>query len=228
VRGVIGVSDPLRPEAPEIVADLGYLSIRRTAMLTGDDEVVAKVIADDAGLREVYADLLPEEKLGVVRQMEQGAPVGVIAGAGENSPTLAIATSGNALGSIASDVTREPAGVLLFGGELAELPFALWIAQIARRTTNVGLILLIGVMAVLATGALVVGIPPLAVILIAFVATLVVMLAGLRLLRLTRRMPRRRIVTERLSDSDTPAVLVALPKPRYVIDDDEGDDEDDL
>jgi Cd2+/Zn2+-exporting ATPase len=228
VRGVIGVSDPLRPEAPEIVADLGYLSIRRTAMLTGDDEVVAKVIADDAGLREVYADLLPEEKLGVVRQMEQGAPVGVIAGAGENSPTLAIATSGIALGSIASDVTREPAGVLLFGGELAELPFALWIAQIARRTTNVGLILLIGVMAVLATGALVVGIPPLAVILIAFVATLVVMLAGLRLLRLTRRMPRRRIVTERLSDSDTPAVLVALPKPRYVIDDDEDDDEDDL
>jgi hypothetical protein len=83
-------------------------------------------------------------------------------------------------------------------------------------------------MAVLATGALVVGIPPLAVILIAFVATLVVMLAGLRLLRLTRRMPRRRIVTERLSDSDTPAVLVALPKPRYVIDDDEDDDEDDL
>jgi Cd2+/Zn2+-exporting ATPase len=228
VRGVIGVSDPLRPEAPEIVADLGHLSIRRTAMLTGDDEVVAKVIADDAGLREVYADLLPEEKLGVIRQMEQGAPVGVIAGAGENSPTLAIATSGIALGSIASDVTREPAGVLLFGGELAELPFALWISQIARRTTNVGLTLLIGVMAVLATGALVVGIPPLAVILIAFVATLVVMLAGLRLLRLTRRMPRRRVVAERLSDSDSPAVLVALPKPRYVIDDDEDDDEDDL
>jgi Cd2+/Zn2+-exporting ATPase len=228
VRGVIGVSDPLRPEAPDIVADLGNLTIRRTAMLTGDDEVVAKVIADDAGLREVYADLLPEEKLGVVRQMEQGAPVGVIAGAGENSPTLAIATSGIALGSIASDVTREPAGVLLFGGELAELPFALWIAQIARRTTNVGLMLLIGVMAVLATGALVVGIPPLVVILIAFAVTLVVMLAGLRLLGLDRRMPRRRILAERSADTDSPAVLVALPKPRYVIDDDEDEDEDDL
>ncbi|MCA9858744.1 MAG: HAD-IC family P-type ATPase, partial [Thermomicrobiales bacterium] len=88
VRGVIGVSDPLRPEAPQIVDDLGSLKIRRTAMLTGDDEVVANVIAGDAGLREVYADLLPEEKLGVVRQMEQSAPVGMIAGAGENSPTL--------------------------------------------------------------------------------------------------------------------------------------------
>ena len=157
VRGVIGVSDPLRPDAPEIVDDLSYLKIRRTAMLTGDDEVVANVIASAPGLREVYADLLPEEKLGVVRQMEQSAPVGMIAGAGENSPTLAIATSGIALGSVSSDVTREPAGVLLFGGELSELPFALWIAQSARRTTNAGLLLIIGVMAVLATGALVVG-----------------------------------------------------------------------
>jgi Cd2+/Zn2+-exporting ATPase len=226
VRGVIGVSDPLRPEAPEIVADLGNLKIRRTAMLTGDDNVVANVIADDAGLREVYADLLPEEKLGVIRQMEQSAAVGVIAGAGENSPTLAIATSGIALGSVASDVTREPAGVLLFGGELSELPYAIWIAQIARRTTNVGLILLIGVMAVLATGALVVGIPALAVILIAFVVSLAVLLAGLRLLGLTRRLPRRRSVAELPSDTGEPTVLVALPKPRYVIDDDDDDDDD--
>jgi heavy metal translocating P-type ATPase len=228
VRGVIGVSDPLRPEAPEIVDDLSYLNIRRTAMLTGDDEVVANVIASAAGLREVYADLLPEEKLGVVRQMEQSAPVGMIAGAGENSPTLAIATSGIALGSVSSDVTREPAGVLLFGGKLAELPFALWIAQTARRTTNIGLGLIIAVMAILATGALVVGIPPLAVILISFAATLIVLLAGLRLLTATRRLPRRRVIPEPLPDAETPSASMPLPKPRYVIDDDDEDEEDDL
>ena len=227
VRGVIGVSDSLRPNAPEIVDDLSHLKIRRTAMLTGDDEVVANVIASAAGLREVYADLLPEEKLGVVRQMEQSAPVGMIAGAGENSPTLAIATSGIALGSASSDVTREPAGVLLFGGELSELPFALWIAQTARRTTNVGIGLLIAVMAILATGALVVGIPPLAVILISFAVTLLVLLAGVRLLTVTRRMPRRRAIPAPLVDTDTPSATTPLPKPRYVIDDDE-DDEDDL
>ena len=166
-------------------------------MLTGDDEVVANVIASAAGLREVYADLLPEEKLGVVRQMEQSAPVGMIAGAGENSPTLAIATSGIALGSVSSDVTREPAGVLLFGGELSELPFALWIAQIARRTTNVGL------------GAhhrrhgdpghrRAGGRHPARwwSSSSSFVVTLIVLLAGLRLLTVTRRMPRRRIVAE--------------------------------
>lgn len=230
VRGVIGVSDPLRPEAPEIVADLGTLRIRRTAMLTGDDGVVASVIANEAGLREVYADLLPEEKLGVVRQMEQGAPVGMIAGAGENSPTLSIATVGIALGSIAADVTREPAGVLLFGGELAELPFALWIARTARRTTTIGLIVLIGVMAVLGTGALVVGIPPVVVILVSFVATLAVLLAGLRMLHATRRLPRHRPVP-RIPAHDGEASIgpAELPGPRYVIDDDEDDeDEDDL
>lgn len=227
VRGVIGVSDPLRPEAPDIVDDLSYLKVRRTAMLTGDDGVVANVIASAAGLREVYADLLPEEKLGVVRQMEQSAPVGMIAGAGENSPTLAIATSGIALGSASSDVTREPAGVLLFGGELSELPFALWIAQIARRTTNIGLGLIIAVMAILATGALVVGIPPLAVILISFAAALIVLLAGLRLFNATRRLPRRRTVIEPIADADIPSASTPLPKPRYVIDD-EDDDEDDL
>ncbi len=226
LRGVIGVSDPLRPEAPEIVDDLAYLKIRRTAMLTGDDEVVANVIASAAGLREVYADLLPEEKLGVVRQMEQSAPVGMIAGAGENSPTLAIATSGIALGSVSSDVTREPAGVLLFGGQLSELPFALWIAQSARRTTNVGLMLIIGVMAILATGALVVGIPPLAVILISFTATLIVLLAGMRLLNVTRRLPRRRVMSDVVIDTDTPSATAPLPKPRYVIDDDDDEDDD--
>ncbi|MEZ4504288.1 MAG: heavy metal translocating P-type ATPase [Thermomicrobiales bacterium] len=228
VRGVIGVSDPLRPDAAEIIDDLGNLQIRRTAMLTGDDEVVAKVIASAAGLREVYADLLPEEKLGVVRQMEQSAPVGMIAGAGENSPTLAIATSGIALGSVASDVTREPAGVLLFGGELSELPFAIWISQVARRTTNIGLGLIIAVMAILATGALVVGIPPLAVILISFLVTLLVLLAGLRLLTLSRRMPRHHTVSEPIADADTPSHTTPLPKPRYVIDDDDDDDDDDL
>lgn len=228
VRGVIGVSDPLRPEAPDVVADLTTLRIRRTAMLTGDDDVVAQVIADEAGLHEVYADLLPEEKLGVVRQMEQGAPVGMIAGAGEHSPALVIATSGIALGSVVADVTREPAGVLLFGGELAELPFALWIAQTARRTTNIGLLLLIGMMAVLATGALVVGIPPLAVILVWFVVTLGVLLAGLRLLGATRRRSHPRVTT-RLPSDDMTAVARELPKPRYVIDDEDDDeDEDDL
>lgn len=226
VRGVIGVSDPLRPEAPDIIATLGTLQIRRTVMLTGDDEVVARVIAAEAGLHEVYADLLPEEKLGVVRQMEQSAPVGMVAGAGENSPTLSLATSGIALGSIAADVTREPAGVLLFGGELAELPFALWIAQSARRTTNAGLVVLIGVMALLATGALVVGIPPLIVILVWFVVTLLVLLTGLRLLHATRRPPRRRLVTHIPVEGDeiTPGTM-ELPKPRYVIDDDEDDDD---
>ena len=229
VRGVIGVSDPLRPEAPEIVANLDSLRIRRTVMLTGDDEVVASVIADEAGLHEVYADLLPEEKLGVVRQMEQGAPVGMIAGAGENSPTLSIATAGIALGSIAADVTREPAGVLLFGGELSELPFALWIAQAARRTTNIGLVVLIGVMAVLATGALVVGIPPAAVILVWFVTTLAVLLAGLRLLHASRHLPRHRPVARfPAKEGDLSIPAGELPKPRYIIDDDEDDDEDDL
>jgi len=226
VRGVIGVSDPLRPDAPEIVDDLSQLKIRRTAMLTGDDEVVANVIASAAGLREVYADLLPEEKLGVVRQMEQSAPVGMIAGAGENSPTLAIATSGIALGSVSSDVTREPAGVLLFGGELSELPFAIWLSQLARRTTNAGLGLVIAAMAVLATGALVVGIPPLAVILISFAVTLLVLLAALRLLTVTRRMPRPRDASEPRPDQDIPSATVPLHNPRYVIDDDDDDDDD--
>ena len=57
---------------------------------------------------------------------------------------------------------------------------------------------------------------------------LVVLLAGLRLLGVTRRMPRRRIVAESLSDSDSSTVVVSLPKPRYVIDDDDDDDDEDL
>ena len=80
----------------------------------------------------------------------------------------------------------------------------------------------------LATGALVVGIPPLIVILVSFFATLLVLLAGMRLFGLTRRMPRRRAVAETSASGDAPAVVMPLPKPRYVIDEDDDEDEDDF
>ncbi|HEX5497815.1 MAG TPA: heavy metal translocating P-type ATPase, partial [Thermomicrobiales bacterium] len=68
VRGVIAVADTLRPSAPAVIADLKALGVGRTVMLTGDHERVAQAIASRLDVDDVYADLLPEDKLGIIRR----------------------------------------------------------------------------------------------------------------------------------------------------------------
>jgi Cd2+/Zn2+-exporting ATPase len=187
VRGVIGVADTLRPSAHGVVEELHQLGVRQTVMLTGDHEAVAEVIAEDVGIDEIYADLLPEEKLGVINRMERSGPVAMVGDGVNDAPALATATVGVAMGGAGTDVALETAGVVLVADDLTKLPYAVSLSRRTRRTIVQNLTFSLGVIAILVTSALTIGIPlPLGVVGHEG-STVIVVLNGLRLLRTPRR-----------------------------------------
>jgi P-type E1-E2 ATPase len=110
VRGLVAVRDTLRPEARGAIAALRGLGIKRVVMLTGDSEAAARAIADEAGIDEVHAELLPADKTRVVEKLVQQYRHVAMVGDGVNdAPALAAATVGVAMGGAGTDVALETA-----------------------------------------------------------------------------------------------------------------------
>ncbi len=131
--GAIAVRDELRPEAQEAVAGLRDLGICTVAMLTGDNPRTAVAVAAAAGIVEVHADLLPEDKVGVVEEMQRRQAVAMVGDGINDAPALATARVGIAMGAMGVDVAIETADVALMGEDLRRLPEALAHARRAVR-----------------------------------------------------------------------------------------------
>lgn len=133
--GVIAVADTLRPEAPAMIKRLKQLGVEKIVMLTGDNKTTANYIAKQLGLDEVYAELLPEDKVKVIQQLQQQYQTVAMVGDGINdAPALAQASVGIAMGGAASDVALETADIVLMADRLEKLAQAIWLG---RRTQNV-------------------------------------------------------------------------------------------
>ena len=183
VIGVLGVADAVRPAAAAMIAALKRLGVKRTVMVTGDNERVAKAIAAEVGIDEVYADLLPEQKLTVVRDLLQRGSVAMIGDGVNDAPALATATIGVAMGGAGTDVALETADVVLMADDLAKLPYAMALSRRTRQTIRQNLTFSLAVIATLVTATLAIGIPlPLGVVGHEG-STVIVVLNGLRLLR---------------------------------------------
>ncbi len=132
--GVIGVADTLRSDAAQIIQSLKTAGIQRTVMLTGDNERVAQAIAARAGVDEVHASLLPQDKVRVVKELQEHYGATAMIGDGVNdAPALAIADLGIAMGGAGSDVALETADIVLMADDLTNLPYALRLARKSRR-----------------------------------------------------------------------------------------------
>jgi Cd2+/Zn2+-exporting ATPase len=196
VRGVIALADTLRPNARSVVQQLTKLGIKRTAILTGDHHSVAKNIADSLGITEFYGDLLPEQKLDVIRQMETGtidgtgrtvARVAMVGDGVNDAPALATATVGIAMGGAGTDVALETAGVVLVADDLTKLPYAVALSRRTRRIILQNLGFSLAVIITLVTLVLTVGIPLPVGVIGHEGSTIIVVLNGLRLLRTPRK-----------------------------------------
>jgi Cd2+/Zn2+-exporting ATPase len=141
VRGYIGVADEVRAESADVVRQLRALG-QRTVMLTGDNAAVAQTVAKQVGVDDVRAELLPEDKVTAVQALlrEQGS-VAMIGDGINDTPALAAATVGVAMGGAGSAQALETADVALMGDDLRQLPFALGLARFARSLIqqNVGI-----------------------------------------------------------------------------------------
>ncbi|HRA65402.1 MAG TPA: heavy metal translocating P-type ATPase [Caldilinea sp.] len=133
VMGYIAVADTLRAEAAETVIQLKQNGIKRVIMMTGDNHASAAYIAAEAGIHEVHADLLPEQKLELVQKLRQSGNVAMVGDGVNDAPALATANVGIAMGAGGTDVALETADVVLMSSNLAMLPFALQLSRRANR-----------------------------------------------------------------------------------------------
>ncbi len=135
VCGFITLADEIRPEAPPTLAELRRLGIEHLIMLTGDNEPTARAIANQTGIDEFRAELLPADKVKIVEELV--AKYGAVAMVGDgvnDAPALGRATIGIAMGAVGSDAAIETADIALMSDDLSRLP---WLIQHSRRTLAV-------------------------------------------------------------------------------------------
>ena len=183
VLGWLAFTDTVRPGAAEMIADIRALGVEHIVMLTGDNERVAQRIADEVGIDEVQAELLPEEKVTTIEDLVDRYENVAMVGDGVNdAPALATASLGIAMGGAGTDVALETADVVLMGDDLSKIPYVLGLGRKTRRTLVVNLAIAFGAIALMVGTILLRGIPlPLAVIGHEG-STVLVSLNGLRLL----------------------------------------------
>jgi Cd2+/Zn2+-exporting ATPase len=139
--GVIGVADELREAAADAVGLLRAQGIAHVVLLTGDHEPAAKTLAAALGIDDYRADLLPEDKLGAVRSLQQQYGALAMVGDGVNdAPALAAADVGIAMGVAGTDAALETADVALMADELLKIPFAVRLSRATSRNirANIG------------------------------------------------------------------------------------------
>jgi Cd2+/Zn2+-exporting ATPase len=153
-EGALLIRDIVRPTAQEVVQHLHRLGIRPIVMLTGDAALTALAVGASAGVDEVKARLLPEDKVEAIRSMRERFGAVAMLGDGLNdAPALAEATVGIAMGAAGSPATIETADVALMADDLTRLPYAVRLARRARRTVRFNLALALTLKLVLAVGA---------------------------------------------------------------------------
>jgi len=141
-RGYVAVSDTLRPGVARLISHLKQAGIQQTVMLTGDNERTARRIAAQAGVDEVRARLLPEDKVKAVAELQ--AQYGGLAMVGDgvnDAPAMARATIGVAMGAAGTDAALETADIALMADDLSRLPFTIGLSRRALRTIQINIAL---------------------------------------------------------------------------------------
>ena len=132
--GILGIADAVRQDAAATVARLRQDGIKRILMLTGDDRLTAQAVAEQVGISEVHAGLMPDEKLEIIRSLQAEGYVVAMAGDGINdAPALVAADAGVAMGTAGTDVAIETADIALVGDDLSKLPEAIALSRATVR-----------------------------------------------------------------------------------------------
>ncbi len=155
--GVIVFSDQLRPGVPFLVQKLREMGVQHTVMLTGDNRTNASIIAREAGIERVAADLLPEQKVQEVKRLTAEYGPSIMVGDGINdAPALATATVGVAMGAHGTGISAEAADVVLLVDDITKVGDGMAIGQrmlrIAKQSIYFGMGGSLALMAVASLG----------------------------------------------------------------------------
>ncbi len=130
--GLIAVADVVRREVPAAIAELERLGIKHIVLLTGDNERTANAVAAQLGIRDVRANLLPQDKIKAVKALQaEGRKVAMVGDGINDAPALAQADVGIAMGAAGTGVALEAAQVALMRDDWSQVPEAI---RVGRRT----------------------------------------------------------------------------------------------
>ncbi|WP_436935262.1 heavy metal translocating P-type ATPase [Halovenus marina] len=151
--GVIAIADEVRPASKRAVSRLHELGVEHVVMLTGDNEGTARAIAEEVGVDEYRAELLPDEKVEAVEELQ--AEYGEVAMVGDginDAPALATADVGVAMGAAGTDTALETADIALMGDDIGKLPYLYGLSHTAIGVIRQNIWASLGVKALLALG----------------------------------------------------------------------------
>ncbi|MEK6977447.1 MAG: heavy metal translocating P-type ATPase, partial [Candidatus Hydrothermarchaeota archaeon] len=135
VLGMIAVGDQVRESSREAVRGLYAAGIKKVVMVTGDNRATAKAIAAQLGVEDYRAELLPQEKVEVIKElMKEYKKVAMVGDGVNDAPALASATVGIAMGAAGSDVALETADIALMADDISRVPYVI---ELGKRSTRI-------------------------------------------------------------------------------------------
>ncbi|MEH2151984.1 heavy metal translocating P-type ATPase [Nostoc sp.] len=153
VMGVIAIADEVRSQAAATITRLKKLGVEQIVMLTGDNEETAHSVAKAVGIDQVYAQLLPEDKLDVIRRLQQQYQTVAMVGDGINdAPALAQASVGIAMGISGSDVALETADIVLMADRLEKIAVAMHLGRRSQLIVKQNIVVALGFIILLILG----------------------------------------------------------------------------
>ena len=180
--GVLGIMDTVRSNAEQMVQELRNFGVERLLMITGDAPETARHIAEVAGIDEVHAGMLPEEKLKVVKELQKEGHKVAMTGDGINdAPALAAADLGIAMGVTGTDVAIETADLALMSDDLLKIPEALNLSKMTLRNIRQNVVVALVTVAALLIGVFLGSVHMAGGMLIHELSVMAVILNGMRL-----------------------------------------------
>ncbi len=147
--GSIVISDVVKENAARALKELHDTGVRLTVMLTGDNQAAAKAAAEELGVRECHAELLPADKVEKIEQyIETRKPGEIVCFVGDginDAPVLSRADVGIAMGALGSDAAIEAADIVLMDDDISKIPLAIRIARKCLRIVRENVVFAIGV-----------------------------------------------------------------------------------
>lgn len=134
LTGVIAVADTIKPESPQAVRELQQMGVR-VVMLTGDNQRTANAIGRQAGVDQVVAEVLPEGKEAVIRQLKRQGRVAMVGDGINDAPALTRADVGMAIGA-GTDIAIDAADVVLMNSRLTDVPAAIRLSRATLRNIH--------------------------------------------------------------------------------------------
>lgn len=193
VSGIISIADQIREEAAETIAQLKAFGVKKAIMLTGDNRHTAEKVAKQLGIDEVFAEMLPEDKVNHIKRLkEEGYRVAMVGDGINDAPAIALADIGLAMGVAGTDAAMETADVVLMSDNLSRISYAYTLSKATVRNMKQNMFFAVGTVALLLVGVLLGKVFLASGMLIHELSVLIVVINAVRLVRYKQRVPKQR------------------------------------